>query len=87
MINVSVAGMGLIAPTVPGLQRGDTVRIDYADFDGTVRVKRMAPTDDPEVTYYGVELVDPARELSDALLGLIPQAHGVSLEDIWNRAT
>ena len=87
VVNVSVAGVGLIAPTVPGLERGHIVPISYDTYRGNIQIRRMAPTDDPALTYYGAELIHPERGLSDALLGHIPESHGVSLEDLWNRAT
>lgn len=86
VVNVSAAGIGLIAPTVPGLNRGAVVPIAYGRYVGLIQIKRVTATDDPAVSYYGAELLNPERDLSDALLGHIPEAHGVSLEDIWNHS-
>jgi len=87
VVSVSVAGIGLIAPTAPGLAAGSIVPIFYDRFAGLILIRRITPTDDPAISYYGAELVNPGRDLSEALLGHVPEAHGVSLEDVWNRSS
>lgn len=54
---------------------------------GEIAIRRITPTDDPEVTRYGVELLRPTRQLVEELLAHSEIAARSELEDNWNRAT
>ena len=84
--DVSAAGIGIVAPTVPSFQRGTRVHINCYGEDGNVVIRRVSPTDDPTLTRYGVELVMPSRELVEVLLAKSEVAARSELEEQWNRS-
>ena len=84
--DVSATGIGIVATTVPGFQRGTKVHIVAHGHDGEIAIRRITPTSDPTESRYGVELLRPTRELVEELLAQSEVAARAELEDNWNRA-
>ncbi len=85
--DVSATGIGIVATTVPGFQRGTKVPIVAHGHAGEIAIRRITPTDNPNETRYGVELLRPTRDLVEELLAQSEIAGRAELEDNWNRAT
>lgn len=86
LANVSVVGLGIVAPTVDALQIGSRIPVAFEGEPGSVLVRWLRPADRPGMTYYGCELVSPGRELIEALLASSDDADRVEFEAVWNRA-
>lgn len=86
LANVSVVGLGIIAPTTDGLQIGSRVPIAFEGEKGNVLVRWLRPADGRRTTYYGCELVSPSRGLIEALLASTEAADRAAFETVWNRA-
>ena len=85
IVNVSSTGVGLRAASVPSLRRGSIVTFECRGETGELNIRRVDDTDDPGSSYYAAELVEPSRELIEALFGQTTAAPRVLLEDLWNQ--
>jgi len=86
LANVSVVGLGIIAPTTDGLQIGSRVPISFEGEKGNVLVRWLRQADGRRTTYYGCELVSPSRELIEALLESTEDADRAEFEKLFPRA-
>ena len=64
LMDLSVTGAGLFAPTFPRVRVDDLVVIGVDDGRAVVDVRRVSPTDTADLRYYRVEFVsvEPAFE-------------------------
>jgi hypothetical protein len=85
-IDVSTSGMAVRAQTVPNLMVGQPVQIRLGGHLVTARVRRIAPTVDPEATDYGLEFVDPPLEFIETLMVQSGAAAADNLEIFWQHA-
>jgi hypothetical protein len=88
LVNLSVSGAGIIAPTDPRAAIGDerTIQIDGQPVE--VIVRDIRPDERAGHQYYGVQFVDLPPGLLAVLNELIDgSTSGVDLHDVWNRAT
>jgi hypothetical protein len=83
VLNVSVTGLQIEARTVPGLQAGMSVEISCAGHTGRVRVRRVMETERQRFSHYAAELVDPSRDLIEALLLGTEAERRAAIEGRW----
>src|SRR5512139_2047835 len=77
LVEVSVTGGAIEAPSELPLQVGDRARLRYGDTESTVTVRHVTPTPFAHVTRYGVEwgwLEEPFRS---AVYGVVAEARPV----------
>jgi hypothetical protein len=71
LMDLSVTGAGLFGPTYPTVHVDDMMIIGFNDARAVVSVRRVSPTDDVDLRYYGVEFVsmEPVfqREVYDVI--------------------
>ena len=86
MVNVSATGAAVVATTVPDLDRHSVVTLDCGgpSFDATVR--RIVAGKEPDVSYYGLQFINPSADVIDLLLSHAGVAPRDVLEDYWRRA-
>lgn len=86
LANVSVVGLGIVAPTARDLRVGSRIPIAFEGEKGNVLVKWLRPEGDEKSTYYGCELVRPSRALVEALLSSTEAQDRAEFETFWDRA-
>lgn len=76
VMDVSITGAAVLAPTDPTIRRGSTVVIEVDGHRGAVRVRHVRPTEDPERSVYGIEFAEVEPELHDRFLRPIEEHRG-----------
>ena len=87
IIDISVTGAGVLAPASDELRPGSRVRISFDSHEGTVSVRRIAPTSDPAVSRYGVTFEEGHGPLIDAVNRYLAGGRPDTLDRFWNQAT
>jgi hypothetical protein len=64
VLDVSMSGLRVLAPTAPELRVGTTVGIEVDGLFGSVTIRRVVNSDDPGQRIYGVEFIDPAAHMA-----------------------
>jgi hypothetical protein len=67
VVEVSVSGLGVVAPRSRRLAVGSVVSVTYAHGEGVAVVRRMGPVDEDGNVFYGLELVDQSSALAMVL--------------------
>ena len=71
LMDLSVTGAGLFGPTYPTVHVDDLMIVGFNNARAVVSVRRVSPTDDVDLRYYGVEFVsmEPVfqREVYDVI--------------------
>jgi hypothetical protein len=84
--NVSATGAAIIGPTVPDLQPRHLLPLDCGGLGVVARIQRIVPSADPEVSFYGVQFIDPDPNAIELLLAQVEIPSRDELEELWNRA-
>lgn len=64
LLNVSVTGASILAPSAPDLQVGSRLLISFRGVTGTVIVKRIGPSATAVQSLYAVEFAEPNSALT-----------------------
>jgi hypothetical protein len=67
LVEVSVSGIGLVAPRSRRVAVGSVVSVTYAHGEGLAVVRRIGPADADRDAFYGLELVDQSSALAMVL--------------------
>ena len=86
-LDVSVSGMRAAARTVPGLVVGSTVAVNLNDHVARARIQRVEPDEDPEVSVYGMQFIEPPADFVEALFVQAGEEPSDKAEEFWRRAT
>ena len=86
IVDLSVTGAGVLAPTADDLRPGMRVKVSFRGEDGSVIVRRVSPTTDPAVTRYGVSFQDFDQRLLNAVNAVLAESRPDSLDDFWKQA-
>ena len=76
LLDLSVSGAGLLAPTLDALQINATVPVELHGETGKVKVRTVRPTDQPGRTRYGVQFVGTALDEVVVRLLDVPDGFG-----------
>ncbi len=84
VLDVSVSGAAVRAPSDPELIEGRVLAIGHGAFVGHVMIRRVVPTERREQNVYGVEFVDTPVRLVEALIELSSNAEAPHpYEGLW----
>jgi hypothetical protein len=87
VVNVSATGAAIVGPTVPELQVQHLLPVQCGDKQLVSRIRRIVPSSsDPDVSFYGVQFIDPAPDAIELLLSQVAVPSREELEELWNRA-
>jgi hypothetical protein len=84
--NVSATGAAIVGPTVPDLRAQHLLPLDCGGLSVVSRIQRIVPSPDPEVSFYGVQFIDPDPNAIELLLSQVEIPSRDQLEELWNRA-
>ena len=87
VVDVSPSGIAVVASTVPDLPVRSVVPIRFDRYATRAIVRRIEPTDSPERSRYGLQFLDPAPDLIDALRSFSGAVPREQLEALWRRST
>ncbi len=86
IVELSVTGAGIVGPADPPLARGAQVQLRIHGVDGLVEIRRVQPTDAPDLARYGVAFVrlhpELERFVSDAIGNFRPE----DIDTWWSAA-
>ncbi len=86
IIDVSVSGAAIVAPSSPDLRRGRAVAIRLDDADAVVRIRRIDDFGDPSWRTYGVEFLETDLAFRDWINSLLDIRRPGSRELGWDDA-
>lgn len=88
VIDLSVSGALLLAPTNPEVRTGSVVELSCDGARGRVQVRHVHQSLDPEQHYYGVLFLQLQPELRQRLFDLVAKERGDlgHLESLWRSA-
>lgn len=86
VVDVSISGAAIVAPTSPQLRRGRPVCIRLDDADAVVRIRRIEEIGDDDWRLYGVEFVETDLAFRDWVNGLLDARRPDSQTLGWDRA-
>jgi len=84
IVNVSASGIAFRGAPNPDAPVNRVVPFTCSGLDGDMRIRRIEETEDPDELVYAAELIEPSRELMEALLGATEMAPRQRYELIWN---
>ena len=84
--NVSATGAAIVGPTVPDLRAQHLLPLDCGGLSVVSRIQRVVESSDPEVSFYGVQFIDPNPDAVELLLSQVEIPSRDQLEELWNRA-
>ena len=84
--NVSATGAAIVGPTVPDLRPAHLLPLDCGGLTLISRIQRIVVSSDPEVSFYGVQFIDPDPNAIELLLSQVEIPSRDQLEELWNRA-
>ena len=84
--NVSATGAAIVGPTVPDLRPAHLLPLDCGGLSVVSRIQRIVASPDPEVSFYGVQFIDPHPDAIELLLSQVEIPSRDQLEELWNRA-
>lgn len=88
VIDLSVSGALLLAPTNPQVRTGLVVEMECDGARGRVQVRHVHQSLDPEQHYYGVQFLQLQPELRERLFDVVAKERGDlgTLESYWRSA-
>lgn len=88
VVDLSVSGARIIAPTDPSLRVGSTLVILAEGCRGLVAIKQLAPTDEEGLTSYGVSFVDFPDRFTQAVYARIEELSDPTRahRELWERS-
>ena len=75
------------AKTAPGIEVGRTVLLRLNEFESQARIRRLEPSDQDDVTIYGMQFVDPPNDFIEALFVQAGLETRDAAEELWRRST
>lgn len=85
VIDVSVTGAQLLAPSNERLAVGDTLVIGAYGDTGTVQIRRISPVNNGKISVFGVEFLELEPALAELLFTTIAETRPTEVDVVWQR--
>lgn len=87
LLNVSVSGAAVVAPTAADLRRGSVLLVQLGNARAAVRIKRIEEFGEADWRTYGVEFVETDPEFLEWISHVLAGRRSSDLIETWNHAT
>ena len=86
LINISVSGGAVVAPTAQDLMRGSVLIVQLGNAQAAVRIKRIEDFGEPDWRTYGVEFVETEPSFLEWINHLLDGRRPSKVREAWNHA-
>ncbi len=86
LVDISIAGALLIAPSNDRLETGSRLKIEFGDTDGVAEIRNVRPCDHEGFSYYGINYFRMSDEMRELVHGVVAKIRADNdLTTSWER--